>query len=107
MSETKRREHIKENLDEFETKRKKKVMRDSYGGSNEFKKGCHARTNLVKDEIVIGLQISHNILTTCQNYFCQLPNIRGQFEKFVDTPYYPESELCGGAVTVSFSKYLP
>jgi hypothetical protein len=25
----------------------------------------------------------------------------------VDSPYYFESELCGGAVTVSFSKYLP
>jgi hypothetical protein len=29
------------------------------------------------------------------------------FEKFVDSTYYSESELCGGAVTVSFSKYLP
>jgi hypothetical protein len=29
------------------------------------------------------------------------------FEKFVDSPYYSLSELCGGAVTVSFSKYLP
>jgi hypothetical protein len=28
--------------------------------------------------------------------------IRGPFEKFVDSPYYSESELCGGAVTVSF-----
>jgi hypothetical protein len=27
--------------------------------------------------------------------------------KFVDSPYYSESELRGGAVTVSFSKYLP
>jgi len=34
-------------------------------------------------------------------------NIRWPFEKFVDSPYYPESELCGGAVTVSLSKYLP
>jgi hypothetical protein len=32
---------------------------------------------------------------------------RGPFEKSVDTPYYSESELCGGLVTVSFSKYLP
>jgi hypothetical protein len=29
------------------------------------------------------------------------------FAKFVDSPYYSESELCGGAVTVSVSKYLP
>jgi hypothetical protein len=33
--------------------------------------------------------------------------IRRPFEKFVDSPYYSESELCGGAVMVSFSKYLP
>jgi hypothetical protein len=32
---------------------------------------------------------------------------RGPFEKFVDSPYYNESELCGGAVMVSFLKYLP
>jgi hypothetical protein len=31
----------------------------------------------------------------------------GPFAKFVDSPYYSKLELCGGAVTVSFSKYLP
>jgi hypothetical protein len=36
-----------------------------------------------------------------------LNNIRGPFEKFVDSPYYSESEVCGGVVMVSFSKYLP
>jgi hypothetical protein len=34
------------------------------------------------------------------------PLVRGPFAKFVNSPYYSESELCGGAVTVSFSKYL-
>jgi hypothetical protein len=29
--------------------------------------------------------------------------VRGSFEKFVDSPYYPESEFCGGALTVTFS----
>jgi hypothetical protein len=29
------------------------------------------------------------------------------FENFEVSPDYSESELCGGAVTVSFSKYLP
>jgi hypothetical protein len=33
--------------------------------------------------------------------------MRGPFETFVGSPNYSESELCGGAVTVSFSKYLP
>jgi hypothetical protein len=34
-------------------------------------------------------------------------NIQGPFEKFVDSPYYFKSELCGGTVTVSFWKYFP
>jgi hypothetical protein len=34
-------------------------------------------------------------------------DLLGPFAKFVDSPYHSESELCGGAVTVSFSKYLP
>jgi hypothetical protein len=33
--------------------------------------------------------------------------LRGPFAKFVDSPYYSETELCGSAVTVTFSKYLP
>jgi hypothetical protein len=33
--------------------------------------------------------------------------LKGLFAKFIDSPYYSLSELCGGAVTVSFSKYLP
>jgi hypothetical protein len=32
--------------------------------------------------------------------------LRGSFEKLVDSPYYSESELCGGVVTVSILKYL-
>jgi hypothetical protein len=31
---------------------------------------------------------------------------RKPFNKFVDSPYYSESELCGGVVTISFLKYL-
>jgi hypothetical protein len=32
---------------------------------------------------------------------------RGPFEKFEVANYYYHSEFCDGAVTVSFSKYLP
>jgi hypothetical protein len=32
---------------------------------------------------------------------------RGPSAKVADSPYDSDSELCGGAVTVSFSKYLP
>jgi hypothetical protein len=33
--------------------------------------------------------------------------LRSWFEKFVDSPYYSESELCGGAVTVFFFEVRP
>jgi hypothetical protein len=32
---------------------------------------------------------------------------RSGMYKFVDSPYYSQSEICGGAMTVSFSKYFP
>jgi hypothetical protein len=33
--------------------------------------------------------------------------IRGPFEKFMDSPYYSESEPCGGRVTVSYFEVPP
>jgi hypothetical protein len=42
-----------------------------------------------------------------KNIFYSEVHTRGPFEKFVDSAYYSESGVCGGAVTVSFSKYLP
>jgi hypothetical protein len=38
---------------------------------------------------------------------CERERERGPFEKFVDSPYYSESDLCGGTVMVSVLKYLP
>jgi hypothetical protein len=40
-------------------------------------------------------------------YISLLADVRGPFAKFANSPYYSESELCGGAVTVSFSGCLP
>jgi hypothetical protein len=36
---------------------------------------------------------------------CDRGVIRRPFEKFVESAYYSESELCGGAATFSFPKY--
>jgi hypothetical protein len=33
--------------------------------------------------------------------------LRGPFEKFVNSPYYSELELCGGVVTVPFFEVPP
>jgi hypothetical protein len=34
-------------------------------------------------------------------------NLQEPFEKFVDSSFCSDSELCGGLVMVSFSKYFP
>jgi len=47
-----------------------------------------------------------NLQRLCSESYSDTVIIGGPFEKFVDSPYYSESELCGGAVMVSFSKYL-
>jgi hypothetical protein len=39
--------------------------------------------------------------------FRMAKQLRGPFEKFVDSPYYSESGICGGAVTVSFFEVPP
>jgi hypothetical protein len=52
------------------------------------------------------LQVHYHTLKIC-GFYCDSFHLRGPLAKFVDSPYYFESELCGGTVTVSFWKYLP
>jgi hypothetical protein len=43
----KKREYLKDKINELESKSKNKNIRDLYRGINEFKKGYQPRTNLV------------------------------------------------------------
>jgi hypothetical protein len=45
-----RREYLKDKINEFATNGKNRNIRDLYRGMNEFKKGYQNRKNLVKDE---------------------------------------------------------
>jgi hypothetical protein len=45
----KKREYLKDNINELESNNKNKNIRDLYRGVYEFKKGYQHRTNLVKD----------------------------------------------------------
>jgi hypothetical protein len=53
----KKREYLKENINELATNSKNKNTRDTYTGINEFRRGYQPRSNFVKDEMVICLQI--------------------------------------------------
>jgi hypothetical protein len=55
------------------------------------------------------LHVCFQALHTVDNWHVleRLPHVRGPFKMFVDSRYYSDSEFCGGAVTVFFSKYVP
>jgi hypothetical protein len=58
----KKREYLKDKINELATNGKNKNIRHLYGGINEFKRGYQPRNNLVKDENGDLLADSHNIL---------------------------------------------
>jgi hypothetical protein len=69
-------------------------------------------TNSIKAEIFLRILISSKfrfeILSEIkQEHTNRTRNeLRGPFAKFLDSPYYSEFELCGGAVTVFFRRIL-
>jgi hypothetical protein len=71
----KKREHLKDKINELETNSKNKNIRDLYRGINEFKRGYQPRNNLMKHENRDLLVDSHSILNKEKNYFSQLLNV--------------------------------
>jgi hypothetical protein len=68
----KKREYLKDKINELATNSKSKNIRDLYRGINEFKRGYQPRNNLVKVENGDLLAESHNILNRWKNYFSQV-----------------------------------
>jgi hypothetical protein len=73
----KKRQHLKDKINELESNSENKNIRDLYRGINEFKKGYQPRTNLVKDERGDLLADPHKVLKRWKNYFCQPLNVHG------------------------------
>jgi hypothetical protein len=72
----KKREYLKDKINECGSNSKNKNIRDLCRGINEFKKGYQPRTNLVKDEKGDLLADPHKIVNRWMNYFCQLLNVQ-------------------------------
>jgi hypothetical protein len=94
----KKREHLKDRINELESNSKNKNIRDLYRGINEFKKGYQPRTNLVKDERGDLLADPHKVLNRWKNYFCQLLNVHGmggvmQTEIHTAEPFVPDPSV--------------
>jgi hypothetical protein len=71
----KKREHLKDKIDELATRSKNENIGELYRGINEFKRGYQPRNNLVKDENDDFLADSHNILNRQRNYISHLLNV--------------------------------
>jgi hypothetical protein len=68
----KKREYLKDNINELATNSKNKNIRDLYRGIHEFKRGFQPRNNLVKDENGDLLADSQNVLNRWKNYFSHI-----------------------------------
>jgi len=91
----KKREYLKDKINEVALNSKNKNIRDLYRGITEFKKGYQPKTNLVKDQRGDLLADPQQILTRWKNYFCQLLNVQGpggirQTEIHTAEPFVPE-----------------
>ena len=73
----KKNAYLKTKIEELETNSKIKNIRDLYRGINDFKKGYHHRTNVVKDEKGDLVAESYIILARWRKYFPQLLNVHG------------------------------
>jgi hypothetical protein len=101
----KKREYLKDKINELESNSKNKNIRDLYRGINEFKNGYQPRTNLVKDEKGDLLVDPHKIVNRWMNYFCQLLSVqwvRGirQTEILTAEPFVPEPSISEAEVAI-------
>jgi hypothetical protein len=89
----KKREYLKDKINELAMNSKKKNIRDLYRGINEFKKGYQQRNNLVKDENG-DLVDPPIILNRWKYYFSRLLNVHNvsdvrQIEVHMAEPLVP------------------
>jgi len=71
----KKKAYLKAKIEELETNSKVSNVRDLYRGINDFKKGYHSRTVIVKDEKENLVADPHSIMGNWRNYFSQLLNV--------------------------------
>jgi hypothetical protein len=75
ISGIKKKEYLKDKINELATNSKNKYKKDMYRGIIGFQRGYQPRNNLVKDEYGDLLADYHNILNRWKSYFSQLLNV--------------------------------
>jgi hypothetical protein len=95
LSRNKKREYLKDKINELESNSKNKNIRDLYRGINDSKKGYQPRIKLIKDNRSYLLADPHKISNRWKNYFCQLLNVHEaggvrQNEMHIGESFVPE-----------------
>jgi hypothetical protein len=106
---SKKREYLKDKINELESNSKHKNIRDLYREINELKKGYQPRTNFVKNERDDLLADPHKILNRWKNYFCRLLNVPGagdvrQTEMHTAEPFVPQPRASEAEVAIGKRK---
>jgi hypothetical protein len=107
----KKREYMKDKINEIATNSKNKNISDLYRRIHEFMRGYQPRNKLVKAEYVDLLEDYHNILNRWKNYFSQLLNMQSisdvkQIEVYTAEPLIPgPSRLEVQITVVKLKKY--
>jgi hypothetical protein len=73
----KKREYLKGKINELESNKKNKNIRDLYRGTNEFKKGYQLRINIIKDENGNLLADPQSVLNRWKNFCNKVLNVHG------------------------------
>jgi hypothetical protein len=105
----KKREYLKDKINELESNRKNNNIRKFYRGINEFNKGYQPRSNLAKNERGALLADHNKILNRWKDYFCELLNDHGvggvrETEIHTAEPFVPES--CASEVEVAIGELI-
>jgi hypothetical protein len=94
----KKREYLKDKINELETNSNNKNVRDLYRGINEFKKGYQPRVNIIKDENGNLLADPQSVLNRWKIFFNEVLNVHGlldvmQMDIHTAEPLVPEPSL--------------
>jgi hypothetical protein len=73
----KKKEYLKDKINELKINNKNKNIRDLYRGISECKKGCQPRINIIKDENGNLLADAQSALNRWRNFFNQVLSVQG------------------------------
>jgi len=101
----KKREYLKDKINEIETNNKNKNIRDLYRGINEFKEGYQPVINIIKDENGNLLTDPQSVSNRWKNFFKQVLNVHGvhdvrQMDIHTAEPLVPETSLVEDEIAI-------